>query len=101
MAARPNAPMCLVALSYTRSLDLVDVHRPAHQQWIETQIDRGLLVLAGRRDPPTGGFLLFRGEAEEVTRIAQTDPFVIHSVATFEAMPFTATLAPESIGALL
>ncbi|WP_052134927.1 YciI family protein [Sphingomonas sp. 37zxx] len=90
---RPGAPMCLVLLRYVAELAEVDAHRPAHVDWLAQGIEQGVVVLAGRQTPPTGGVLLFHGEREAVAALAASDPFVIAGVATFELVAFTATLA--------
>lgn len=101
MVARPNQPLCLAMLTYVKPLDVVDVHRAAHVEWIKAAMEQGVMLLAGRRNPATGGVLLFRGEADAVARVANTDPFVVNGVATVEVVAFTATLATEAIGDLL
>ncbi len=101
MVSRPMQPICLAMLTYVKPLDEVDVHRAAHVEWIRAAMDAGIMLLAGRRDPPTGGVLLFRGEADAVAKVADTDPFVVNGVATVEVVAFTATLATEAVGALL
>ncbi len=101
MAARPMKPMSLAMLTYVKPLDEVDVHRDAHVAWIKDAVDQGIMLLAGRRTPPTGGLLLFRGEADAVAAVAATDPFVVNGVATVEIVPFTATLAMDAVADLL
>ncbi len=101
MAARPMKPMSLALLTYVKPLDEVDVHRDAHVAWIKDAMDRGIMLLAGRRTPPTGGVLLFRGEADAVAAVAATDPFVVNGVATVEIVAFTATLAMDAVADLL
>lgn len=101
MAANPMKPLCLVRLSYTVPLEEVDVHRPPHVDWLKQMADEGLLLLAGRADPPTGGVLIFRGDKAEVEPLAQTDPFVANGVATAEVVAFRASVTTEEIAALL
>ncbi len=101
MAARPMKPMSLAMLTYVKPLDEVDVHRDAHVAWIKDAMDQGIMLLAGRRTPPTGGVLLFRGEADAVAAVAATDPFVVNGVATVEIVAFTATLAMDAVADLL
>lgn len=100
MVARPMQPMSLALLTYIKPLEEVDVHREAHVAWIKAAMDQGVMLLAGRRTPPTGGVLLFRGEADAVRAVAETDPFVVNGVATVEIVAFTMTLAMDQIGAL-
>ncbi len=101
MTARPMKPMSLALLTYVKPLDEVDVHRDAHVAWIKDAMDQGIMLLAGRRTPPTGGVLLFRGEADAVAAVAATDPFVVNGVATVEIVAFTATLAMDAVADLL
>ncbi len=101
MVARPMQPMSLALLTYEKPLDEVDVHRAAHVAWITARMDAGEMVLAGRRNPPTGGLLLFHGEADAVRALAETDPFVVNGVATVEVVAFTATLATDAVAAAL
>ncbi len=100
MVARPMQPMCLAMLTYVKPLGEVDVHRDAHVAWIRAAMEESVMLLAGRRNPPTGGVLLFRGEADVVEQFAQTDPFVVNGVATVEVVAFTMTLAMDQIGDL-
>ena len=100
MVARPMQPMCLALLSYVKPLKEIDVHRDAHVAWIKAAMDEGVMLLAGRRNPPTGGVLLFRGEADVVEAFANTDPFVVNGVATVEIVGFTMSLALDQIGDL-
>lgn len=100
MVARPMQPMSLALLTYVKPLEDVDVHREAHVAWIKAAMDQGVMLLAGRRNPPTGGVLLFRGEEDAVRAVAETDPFVVNGVATVEIVAFTMTLAMDPIGAL-
>jgi uncharacterized protein YciI len=93
-------PMSLALLSYVKPLGEVDVHRDAHVAWVKAAMDEGVMLLAGRRTPPTGGVLLFRGEEDAVRAVAETDPFVVNGVATVEIVAFTMTLATDAIGDL-
>jgi uncharacterized protein YciI len=101
MVARPMQPMCLALLTYVKPLEEVDLHRAAHVDWIKLAMEQGVMLLAGRRNPPTGGVLLFRGEADAVAAVANTDPFVLNGVATVEIVAFTAALAMDELAALL
>ncbi|UUL81346.1 YciI family protein [Sphingomonas qomolangmaensis] len=90
---RPAAPMCLVLLTYVRPIEEVDAQMAAHVAFLSDAFEQGVLVIAGRRVPRTGGVLLFRGEPDAVEAVAATDPFVTSGVATFEVVAFTASMA--------
>ncbi|TKD52101.1 hypothetical protein FBR43_04185 [Sphingomonas baiyangensis] len=89
--------MCLVLLTYTADLEAVDAHLPAHVAWLEEAMRAGVMVLAGRRQPRTGGVLLFHGEPEAVEAVAATDPFVVEGVATFEVIAFSTSFATAAM----
>jgi uncharacterized protein YciI len=91
----------MVILTYLFELDVVDVHRPAHVDWLKLGYENGVLIASGRQRPPTGGVLIFRGDKAAVEAIAATDPFVLNGVATAEVTHFVATMAAPALAALL
>jgi len=93
--------MCVVLLSYTTDLETVDVHLKAHGDWLRQGFEAGVIVVAGRRTPRTGGVILFRGDKDAVEKVAASDPFVVEGVATIEVIPFTANLAAPVLADLL
>jgi len=101
MAVSPGTPLCLVRLTYLAPLETVDVHRPPHVEWLKRMADAGLMLAAGRTDPPTGGVLLFRGQPAEVEPLVQTDPFVAEGVASAEVVAFRVSVTTPELAALL
>lgn len=89
--------MFIISLTYTAPLEQLDVHLADHRAWLEQSIADGWMLLAGRREPRTGGILLARGEREEIARLAATDPFVINGVATFELIEFLPVRAATGV----
>ncbi len=98
---RSQGALCLVLLTYVRPLEEVDAQMPAHVAWLEAGLREGAFLIAGRRDPRTGGVILMRGTAEDARRIAATDPFVTRGVAEAEVIAFNASFAQPDIAALL
>lgn len=98
---RPNAPLSLVLLTYTAELDAVDALMAEHVAWLAKGFAEGLIVVAGRRTPRTGGVILFRGDKDAVEALAATDPFVTGGVATAEVIGFSASLAVPELETLL
>jgi len=80
--------MFVIALTYTASIEVLDGHLADHRAWLDQGIADGWLLLAGRREPRTGGILLARGERVEVERLAAADPFVLNGAATVEVIEF-------------
>jgi len=98
---RSDGPLCLILLTYVAPLDEVDAQMKAHVDWLKIGFDQGIFLVAGRRTPRTGGVILARGSADGVKSIAESDPFVTSGVASFELVPFNASLAAEAIAGLL
>jgi uncharacterized protein YciI len=89
--------MCLILLTYVRPLDEVDALLPAHAAWLEQGFAQGVFLLAGRRDPRTGGVIVVRGARDAVAAVADTDPFVAGGVATAEIVAFSASFAADAV----
>lgn len=99
--ARPDAPLCIVTLTYTADLAAVDALMADHVGWLRKGFEAGVLLVAGRQVPRIGGVLLFRGERAAVEEIAATDPFVTGNVATATVTAFNASMAAPAIADLL
>jgi uncharacterized protein YciI len=99
--ARCDAPLCVVILTYLAELDVVDVYRPAHVEWLKLAYENGVMIASGRQRPATGGVLIFRGERAAVEAIAATDPFVVNGVARADVTHFVATMAAPAIAGML
>ncbi|KQT33789.1 hypothetical protein ASG29_05305 [Sphingomonas sp. Leaf412] len=93
--------MSLILLTYVASLEKVDALMPAHVEWVEAAMREGAFLVAGRRNPRTGGVILAHGTATAVEAIAATDPFVTGGVATVEVVAFNASFAQPALGNLL
>ncbi|WP_434403611.1 YciI family protein [Sphingobium sp. DN12] len=80
--------MFIISLTYTAPIDVLDGHLSDHRAWLDQGIADGWLLLAGRREPRTGGILLARGERDEIAAKAATDPFVVNGAASFDLIEF-------------
>lgn len=101
MARLDAAPVCVITLSYVAPLDAVDAQMAAHVAWLEAGFDAGLLLIAGRQVPRTGGIILCRGHRAEVEAFAATDPFVSSGVATASVTEMAASFAADVLAPLL
>ncbi|MGH8890918.1 MAG: YciI family protein [Acidothermaceae bacterium] len=87
--------MYLMISTYLRPLDEVDAHRPQHFEFMAGLEAKGLVVGAGRRQPPTGGIVLLDVETEDEARaIFAADPYVVAGVAEYEPLGWTPTRGP-------
>jgi uncharacterized protein YciI len=80
--------MFVIALTYTASIEVLDGHLADHRAWLDQGIADGWLLLAGRREPRTGGILLAQGTKADIQEKAATDPFVVNGAASFELIEF-------------
>lgn len=94
---RSDGPLCVVLLTYTRPLNEVDAQMAAHVAWLDAGFAQGAFLIAGRRDPRTGGVIVMRGDRDAVARVMATDPFVTSGVATAEIVPFNASFAATEL----
>lgn len=101
MARVDAAPVCVITLTYVAPIEQVDAQMAAHVAWLETGFDAGLLLLAGRQVPRTGGVLLCRGHRAEVEAFAATDPFLTSGVATATITEMAASFAADALVPLL
>jgi len=87
--------MYLMISTYLRPLDEVDTVRPAHFEFIAALEARGLVLGAGRRQPPVGAIVLLDVETEEeAVAIFAADPYIIAGVADYEPTQWTPTRGP-------
>ncbi|KQN25268.1 hypothetical protein ASE86_03175 [Sphingomonas sp. Leaf33] len=101
MARLNAAPVSIVTLTYVAPIEQVDAQMAAHVAWLQAGVDAGVLLIAGRQVPRTGGVLVFRGARAEVEALAATDPFVTSGVATAAVTEIAASFAADAIAAVL
>ena len=94
--------MDLMISTYLFPLDEVDRHRPQHLEFLASREAKGLLVGAGRREPPVGGVVLLDVETEDEARaVMAADPYVAAGVAGYEPIGWTPARGPLSDRALI
>jgi uncharacterized protein YciI len=98
---RAGGELSLILLSYVRPLDEIDALMPAHVAWLDAGFAEGAFLVAGRREPRSGGVIVVRGDRAAAEAIAATDPFVTAGAATVEVVPFHASFAADAVRAWL
>ena len=91
-------PLTVIKGTYLAPLDQVDAHRDAHIAFLKDLVADGRVILGGRRTPPDGSILVFRGDdGDAVLRAMANDPYVLAGVVGYELVGvFTpGTHAPE------
>jgi uncharacterized protein YciI len=79
----------LMISTYTVPLEEVDKLRDAHLAFLDEKEAQGLVVSAGRQDPPKGGVVILDvpSEAEAVAVMAD-DPYVTAKAGEYRAVGF-------------
>ena len=78
--------MYLMISTYRAPLDQVDQARAAHLAFVGELERAGVVVSAGRQDPPVGGILLLDVESEaRAHELLADDPYVIQGLAEYTA----------------
>jgi uncharacterized protein YciI len=86
VAGERNATVYLMISTYLVPLDEVDQAREAHMTFLEGLEQRGLVVAAGRQDPPAGGVILLDTATEdEAHALLADDPYVRQGLAEYRA----------------
>ena len=92
--------MFIVSLTYTVPLERIDASRAAHRAWLVEQAARGLILMAGPKQPRDGGILVAhaasRAELEEALR---GDPFHQEGLARYDIVEFVPGVTAEALAA--
>lgn len=84
--------MYLMISTYTAPLEQVDAARADHLTFMDGLEERGLVVLAGRQDPPAGGVVLLDVRTEaEAREVMADDPYVLRGLAAYQAIGWQPT----------
>ncbi|WP_189080003.1 YciI family protein [Mangrovihabitans endophyticus] len=76
--------------TYRVPLEQVDEARADHLAFLGGLEADGLLVSAGRQDPPAGGVVLLAVDSEARAReVMAADPYVTGDLATYQAIGWT------------
>ncbi len=97
-------PLTVIQGRYVAPLADVDALREAHLAFVDGLVTQGHLLLAGRRTPPDGSLLVFRGEdaGAALQLLASDDPYVAGGVVEYEAVGvFTPGRHAPELSALL
>jgi uncharacterized protein YciI len=76
----------LMISTYLAPLDRVDQAREAHLAFVGELERAGVLVSAGRQDPPTGGVIILNVDTEaEARELMAPDPYLQQGLAEYAA----------------
>jgi uncharacterized protein YciI len=93
--------MFVISLTYTAPEEVVDVHLPAHVEWMKQAVADGALLASGRKVPRTGGVIIAKAASRaEAEAFAASDPFVAEGVATFDITEVALGMTAPGLDAL-
>jgi uncharacterized protein YciI len=85
----------LMISTYTVPLEEVDKLRDAHLAFLDEKQAAGLVVEAGRQDPPKGGVVILDVASEaEAFAVMADDPYVKANVGEYRAVGFNPSRGP-------
>lgn len=80
-------PLVVVTGEYLTPIAEVDAHREAHLEFIAALVSEGRVLMAGRRTPPDGSVIVFRGsEPDEALRLLDDDPYRAAGLVAYDAV---------------
>lgn len=84
--------MFIANLTYVKPLEEVEKYLEEHIAFLEKQYKLGNFICSGRKNPRTGGIILFNAKDEaEMNKIITEDPFYINKIANYEITEFYPT----------
>lgn len=91
-------PYFIVTIDYIKPIDVVELHTPAHREFLAGLQQRGLLLASGPFVPRTGGMLLMQAESlEQADAALDHDPFRQHEVARYQLREWAPKLGLERL----
>jgi uncharacterized protein YciI len=79
--------------TYLQSPDVVGQTRPAHLEFLKSEIDAGRLLLAGRQEDGSGGMLITTDmSSEDADDIVARDPYTEAGAARYQRLSFNAAV---------
>ncbi len=86
----------IINLTYTVDLDTILENRPDHVAFLQRHYDAGIFIASGPKVPREGGIILAQADSkDQVIEIANQDPFVTRSLATYEITEFVPNMTAE------
>lgn len=88
--------MIVLQSTYITDSATRELHLAAHLEWVGEGFSTKRFIAAGARSDSSGATILVRSATmDEVADLLAVDPFVIHGVATYEALEFEPGLVAD------
>ena len=89
---RGDDPVYIADLNYVKPLAEVERYLPEHRAFFEKYYRAGKFICSGRKNPRTGGIILFNAiDEKEMKAIILEDPFHVHGIAAYTVTEFYPT----------
>lgn len=84
--------MFIANLTYVKPVAEVEKYLEEHVAFLEKYYKSGKFICSGRKNPRTGGIILFNAKDEtEMNQIISEDPFNVNKIANYEITEFYPT----------
>jgi len=84
--------MFVITSEYRKPVEFIDQYLEEHRKFLDQYIGKGVILVAGRKVPRTGGVIIARAESKEaMEKIMGEDPFSLHGIAVYEVTEFAPT----------
>lgn len=94
--------MFIVLIHYTKPLEEVDKHKPAHSAYLDQFYAEGTMIVSGRRIDQKGGVLIANMASQaEVEKLIAGDPYAVNAVAEYEIIDFHPGKYAQEFGAFI
>lgn len=91
--------MFIISLDYIKPITVVEEHLAAHREFLEEGFNKGYFLLAGRKNPRTGGIIISSsGDKALLEEFIKSDPFYLYQIAEFSITEFIPTMACSGLG---
>ncbi|WP_394833038.1 YciI family protein [Pendulispora rubella] len=88
--------MFILISEYLKPVDEVDRFYAQHAAFLAKHYGSGRVLGSGRRNPPSGGIILAKGESRrEIEEIFREDPFVMNDCARYSIFEFNPNPPPR------
>lgn len=94
--------MFVISVTYLKPMEMVEQYLPAHVEFLDRYLVRGIFMASGRKNPRTGGIILAAGVTrEQLERMIEEDPFKANGIASYEIIDFTPNRTSAEFGSLM